>query len=62
MNERTDGVSSIHSWENAYYKINVLSSIFNVAARGGMTNAFELRFAIFVKLLIGIFLFFSCCC
>lgn len=34
MNERTGGVSSIHSWKNAYYMINVLLSIFIVAARG----------------------------
>ena len=30
MNERQGGVSSIHSWKNVYYMINVLMSIINI--------------------------------
>lgn len=30
MNERQGGISSIHSWKNAYYMINVLMSIINI--------------------------------
>lgn len=30
MNERLGGTSSIHSWKNAYYMINVLMSIINI--------------------------------
>ena len=30
MNERQGGTSSIHSWKNAYYMINVLMSIINI--------------------------------
>lgn len=30
MNERQVGTSSIHSWKNAYYMINVLMSIINI--------------------------------
>ena len=34
MNERKGGKSSIHSWKNAYYMINVLLSIFIIGLRG----------------------------
>lgn len=33
MNERTNGVSSIRSWKNVYYMINVILSIFIVSVR-----------------------------
>ena len=34
MNERSGGVSSIRSWKNAYYMINVLLSIMIIGTRG----------------------------
>ena len=33
MNERSGGVSSIRSWKNAYYMINVLLSIMIIGTR-----------------------------
>lgn len=33
MNERVGGKSSIHSWKNAYYMLNVLISVFIVGTR-----------------------------
>ena len=33
MNERMGGKSSIHSWKNAYYMVNVLLSIVFVGMR-----------------------------
>ena len=33
MNERNGGVSSIRSWKNAYYMINVLLSIMIIGTR-----------------------------